>query len=123
MEETLAVLKSQQFTETFIVRYNLAPLLFAKKWDAGTGNWKVGITVPTRHDAFVAFDSMRKIDRDTKTGLITLKVDFTDRAKAAEWSNMLVEQLNDEMRRRAIESSSASIGLPGKGAGHDQRGR
>jgi uncharacterized protein involved in exopolysaccharide biosynthesis len=110
VEETLAVLKSQQFTETFINRYNLAPQLFAKKWDARTNNWKVGITIPTQHDAFKAFDSMRKIDRDAKTGLITLKVDFTDRVKAAEWCNTLVERLNDEMRRRAVESSSASMG-------------
>jgi capsular polysaccharide biosynthesis protein len=110
VEETLAVLKSRQFTEAFISRYKLTPELFGKRWDAATGNWKIGAEVPTLHDAFRQFDSLRKIDRDTKTGLITLKVDFTDRAKAADWCNTLVERLNDEMRRRAIESSAASIG-------------
>jgi uncharacterized protein involved in exopolysaccharide biosynthesis len=110
VEETLAVLKSRQFTETFIVRNNLLPELFHDSWDAHTGSWKVGATVPSLNKAFRAFDQMRTVDKDVKTGLITLKIDWTDRRRAAEWTNSLVQQLNDEMRARAIAESAASMG-------------
>jgi uncharacterized protein involved in exopolysaccharide biosynthesis len=110
IEETLAVLKSRQFTESFILRNNLLPELFHDRWDERTGSWKVGAAVPSVNKAFHAFDGMRTVDRDSKTGLITLKIDWTDRVRAAEWTNSLVRQLNDEMRSRAIAQSAASMG-------------
>jgi len=111
VEETLAVLKSRQFTENFIVRNNLMPQLFADKWDASRGNWKVGEKAPTLHKAFKSFSGMRSVNKDPKTGLITLTVDWTDRVKAATWTNMLVEQLNEEMRNRAMLAANASLGF------------
>ena len=110
VEETLAVLKSRQFTEAFITRNDLLPQLFHDNWDAPTGTWKVGVKPPTLHQAYRVFNSMRTVNKDPKTGLITLQVDWTDRAKAADWTNTLVRQLNDEMRARAIAQSDASMG-------------
>ena len=47
-DEALAVLKSQQLTETFIEQNHLMQELFAGLWDARTGTWKAGIKkVPT----------------------------------------------------------------------------
>ncbi len=112
VEESLAVLRSHEFTENFIETNHLMPLLFPKKWDAARGQWKGPPEEhPTLNRAFKVFDDMRKVTRDTKTGLITLQIDFTDRYKAAEWTNLMVDQLNGEMRARAIRNSDASLGF------------
>jgi uncharacterized protein involved in exopolysaccharide biosynthesis len=110
-EEAIAVLKSEQLTEGFIADNNLWPELYPKLWDAQAGHWRAGIKkVPTPGRAFRAFNSIRKVQRDTKTGLITLQVDWKDPVLAANWTNQLVERLNDEMRNRALKQAEASMG-------------
>jgi uncharacterized protein involved in exopolysaccharide biosynthesis len=110
VEESLAVLKSRQFTETFISRNNLMPELFAKQWDAQAGKWRVGgDKQPTLNRGFKVFDGLRTVTRDPKTGLITLQVDWRDREKAVDWTDKLVQQLNNEMRTRAINDANASL--------------
>jgi uncharacterized protein involved in exopolysaccharide biosynthesis len=110
-DEALAVLSSQQLTQRFITDNNLMPELFAGLWDSGTGTWKQGIKkVPTLARGYKVFKSIRKIERDAKTGLITLTIDWRDRAKAADWTNRLVQLLNDEMRNRALVDADASVG-------------
>jgi uncharacterized protein involved in exopolysaccharide biosynthesis len=110
-DEALAVLKSQELTQTFIEENNLMPELFPGLWDGHTGTWRAGIKkIPTIARGYHTFDKIRKIERDPKSGLITLSIDWKDRIKAAEWTNRLVQLLNDEMRHRAIVQADASVG-------------
>jgi uncharacterized protein involved in exopolysaccharide biosynthesis len=110
-EEAMAVLKSEQFTRIFIQENDLLPKLFPKLWDAGAGHWKTGIKkVPTLGRGFKAFNGIRKLQRDNKTGLITVQIDWKDPVTAANWTNQLVDRLNDEMRRRALSQAEASMG-------------
>lgn len=109
-EEAMAVLKSEQLTQGFLRDNNLLPELFPKLWDAPAGHWKTGKKIPTLGAGFRAFNKIRKIQRDTKTGLITLQIDWKDPVKAANWTNQLVERLNDEMRKRALVQAEASMG-------------
>jgi uncharacterized protein involved in exopolysaccharide biosynthesis len=39
-DEALAVLRSREFTERFIVSENLMPKLFSGQWNAATASWK-----------------------------------------------------------------------------------
>jgi len=112
-EEALAVLRSRQFTEAFLIERNLIPKLFARKWDAERKTWKVREDkIPTPAKAFKLFNKkMRKVEFDKKTGLVKLQIDWTDREEAAEWANELVARLNREMRARAIEKAEASVGF------------
>jgi uncharacterized protein involved in exopolysaccharide biosynthesis len=111
VEESLAVLKSRQFTEEFIQDNNLMPVLFPKLWDVRGGHWKAGIKkVPTLGKGYEAFDRIRKIERDSKTGLITVRVDWKDPVIAADWANRLPERLNTEMRDRALAEAESSLG-------------
>ncbi len=111
-EESLAVLRSQQFTEAFIQDMHLMPRLFAKRWNASTGNWKPGGPPPTVAQAFKYFDSgIRTISQDKKTGLVTVQIEWKNRQEAAEWANILVQRLNEEMRARAIAKTDASLGF------------
>jgi uncharacterized protein involved in exopolysaccharide biosynthesis len=109
-EEALAVLKSRQFTESFIHDKQLMPVLFAHKWDAQRRTWKEG-KQPTAAQAYKYFSKkVREVTQDKKTGLVTLTVDWRDRQLAAEWANELVLRLNAEMRARAIAKANASVG-------------
>jgi len=111
-EEALAVLRSRQFTEAFIRDRNLMPELYASQWDPATGSWKTGSKPPTLGKAFKYFDgSVRSIQQDKKTGLVTMEIVWKDPARAADWANDLVARLNAEMRSRAIAKADASLGF------------
>lgn len=111
VEEALAVLQSREFTQTFIAEHNLMPELFSKNWDPVSNTWKVPAAKrPTPAKAFRFFDNIRTVKRDTKTGLITLQIDWKNRFDAAAWVNALVAALNAEMRGRAITQADASLG-------------
>lgn len=111
-DEALAVLNSRQFTESFINDNNLMPELFPNEWDVTTGKWKVSSDKqPTSARAYKYFDTkIRSVVDDKKTGLVFLRIDWKDRAKAAAWANDLVQRLNAEMRARAIAQTDASLG-------------
>jgi uncharacterized protein involved in exopolysaccharide biosynthesis len=112
-EEALAVLRSRQFTESFLTDQNLMPKLYARKWDAANGKWRVGPDdQPTPAQAFKYFDKkIRSITQDRKTGLVSLQIDWRDRSEAAAWANELTQRLNTEMRTRAIDKADASLGF------------
>jgi uncharacterized protein involved in exopolysaccharide biosynthesis len=110
-EEALAVLRSREFTETFIRDKQLLPKLFRKKWDSQAGTWRDGEDPPTAAQAYRYFHrKVRSIQQDQKTGLVTLQIDWRDREEAAQWANELVARLNAEMRARAIAQADASVG-------------
>lgn len=111
VEEALAVMRSRQFTEGFVKDNNLLPVIFDDDWDGAAKKWKVGPNEqPTMGKAFRKFGKeIRAIERDKKTGLVTLTIDWRDRQQAADWANALVQRLNAEMRARAIAQSDASL--------------
>lgn len=110
VEEALAVLKSREFTERFIQDKNLLPILFPKRWDAQRQQWRDPKKVPTLADGSRYFmKKLRFVAQDKKTSLVTLSIEWTDPAVAAQWTNELVSRLNSEMRARAIKSSDASM--------------
>jgi uncharacterized protein involved in exopolysaccharide biosynthesis len=112
-DEALAILRSRQFTETFISDRQLLPELFASKWDAERKQWKVPVEQqPTLGKANKYFDKkIREITQDKKTGLVTLRLIWKDRNEAAEWANDLARRLNEEMRTRALKRQDLSVGF------------
>jgi uncharacterized protein involved in exopolysaccharide biosynthesis len=112
-DEALAVLKSREFTERFINDRHLLPQLFASKWDAAAGTWRGGAEhQPTGGRVYNYFNErIRSVEQDKKTGLITVQIDWKGRLESARWANELVQQLNQEMRARAIAEADASLGF------------
>ena len=110
-DEALAVLRSREFTEGFIRDQNLMPLLFRKLWDADAQRWLGDADdQPTAAEGFKYFNErLRSVSQDTRTGLVTVRIDWRDPMQAAEWANALVARLNAEMRGRAIERTNASV--------------
>jgi uncharacterized protein involved in exopolysaccharide biosynthesis len=110
--KSIATLRSRDFTERFIRKNNLMPVLFAEHWDAASGAWNVSdaAETPDMWDAFDRFDqSVRGVEQDVETGLVTVTVDWTDAAIARDWANRLVDDVNLELRARAIDESKRRI--------------
>jgi uncharacterized protein involved in exopolysaccharide biosynthesis len=111
LEEALAVLQSREFIERFISDHNLLPAFFPKKWDAHTESWNVPERKqPTPWKGYKYFSKeILNVTRDKKTELITVTVDWKDRAVAADWANEIVERVNAEMRERVLQAAVLSI--------------
>jgi uncharacterized protein involved in exopolysaccharide biosynthesis len=111
-DEALAVLQSRQFSDAFIADKQLLPVFFPEKWDAKNHSWNVPRDKqPTPATAFKYFDrKIRSVTQDKKTGLVILQIEWKDPKLAAAWANELVQRLNVEMQRRALEEANASLG-------------
>lgn len=110
--EALATLESDAFLRDFITDNHLMPVLFASKWDQEAGNWRDESKAPTLADAVEKFNKkIRKVSEDRKTGLVTMRIDWTDRELAAEWANGMIRHLNDFMRRDAIATAEKTVGF------------
>jgi uncharacterized protein involved in exopolysaccharide biosynthesis len=110
-EEALAVLRSRDFTETFLREEALMPVLYAKRWNAAAKQWTGPVeNHPTYAEGSKFFNGkVSTVTQDKKRGLIVLQIEWKDRELAAEWANKLVKRLNAEMRARAIAQTDASV--------------
>ncbi|MBK8161610.1 MAG: hypothetical protein IPK65_00210 [Gammaproteobacteria bacterium] len=108
--EALATLTSRVFTDAFIREEKLMPVLYADRWDAARKGWKEGEEPPTAWDAYRLFDrNVRFVNKDVKTGLVTLAIEWRDPDSAALWANRLVQRINAERRAEAIREAETSI--------------
>jgi uncharacterized protein involved in exopolysaccharide biosynthesis len=101
-DEALAVLTSDDFLYDFIVAHDVMPLLFDEQWNAEAKKW-LGEPhkQPTAGRAIRALRGRIVTDRDRRTSLVNLSVEWNEPAVAALWSELLVNDLNAEMKRRA----------------------
>lgn len=110
--EALAVLPSEQLTELYIRQNDLLPILYPGKWDNASKRWKNPGSdgVPTPWKANILFrKSIRTISTDTKTGMVTMLITWTDPVTAAKWANGLVKLENDYLREKAIREAETNI--------------
>jgi uncharacterized protein involved in exopolysaccharide biosynthesis len=112
IEEALAILESRQFAERFINAHSLLPLLFAGMWDSESQRWQVEgeSEAPSIQDGMrLLQNSIRTLNRDRNTGLISLHIDWFDPVQAATWANNMVAMANRHLRDRAIQEAEESI--------------
>lgn len=110
--ETLAFLQSQALTERYIQENNLLPVLFSDQWDPRLRTWKTTNPkkMPSLWKANQYFKKhVRSISTDTKTGLVTMTITWSDPSSAAQWANGLVKMTNDYLRGKAIAESQRDI--------------
>ncbi len=108
--ESVATMRSRSLSLAFIQQQGIKPLLFSDKWNSQQKQWKNENDVPTDWDAFTVFhESIRSINTDRRTGLVTVAMEWEDPALAAKWANELVRQVNERRRAEAIEDAQRSI--------------
>ncbi len=109
--EALAVLRSRDFASEFIRANGLLQIF--EKFPDGQVN-EPGETAPTANldtrDAVRFFhENVFSIQEDRNTGQITLSVYWTDPGVAANWAAILIEQINQRMRQRALREAEENI--------------
>lgn len=108
--EAIAVLQSAELTRKYIQERQLLPVLYSSSWDDRKGAWRPDAKPPTLWLANEYFSKkIRRVNEDTRTGLISLSITWTDPAVAAKWANDLVRVANEELRDRAILESQRAI--------------
>lgn len=111
-EEALATVTSYAFLEQFINDLQLLPILYADRWNPQRGTWDVtdAEDIPTVSDAYdLLKDHVISINRDVRTGLVTLAIEWKDPNLAASWANTLIERVNEVMRQRAISEATKTM--------------
>src|SRR5258706_11258484 len=108
--EYVALLQSRQLVEQLIKEENLLPILFADKYDGATAKWKDPPKAPTIEDGIKRFfDRIYQVNEDTKTYLITVHIDWTDRVLAADWAKKLIDLANKDLRKSAVDESQRNM--------------
>ena len=111
-EEGLAVLKSRLFLNDFFIKESLLPVLFKEQWDESSEQWLESAPElqPTLWQAYGLFTKkILTTSIDKNSGMINLTISWSDPVLAASWANKLVVDLNEYMRRHAIEEAARSI--------------
>jgi len=107
---TIALLKAHVFIERFISQENMLPDLFPNRWDRKAGRWREGYKVPTLQEGGNVFIKQAlTVNEDRKTGVVTLRIEWTSREKLAGWANGLIALANAVNRDRAVHEATQSI--------------
>ena len=106
---SLAILHSRTFTDIFIQKTGIYPLLFPEKWDDEKGDWRSN--PPTKASADLIFKKIRFTNYDNQENLITFALEWTDPVTASKWANEYIEHLNDYIRIQAVVEAESSIGF------------
>ena len=112
VEQVVATLQSRKFLAQFINSNNLLRILYEDIWDGKKQVWMVETAEdePTLQNGISAIKSALSLNQDEKSGLITLSISWRDPTVAANWSNDLVKQLNEQLREKAIADSQKRVG-------------
>jgi uncharacterized protein involved in exopolysaccharide biosynthesis len=112
-EQAVAILKSRHMAEALITQQKMMQLFFANRWDPANKKWNVEDPddVPTMMDAYLYFDKrVRTVIEDRDRNLVTLRIEWKDPVVAARWANVMVGQVNAQLRERRIAELDASVG-------------
>lgn len=110
-KSNIAKLKSRTFIKKFLNDKKIMPILFYETWDPTTNSWQVDNPkqIPTMWDGVEYFSKILHVNDDKRTGLVTLALEWHDREKIAHWANLLVEQINSHLQKRAIQDTEKNI--------------
>jgi uncharacterized protein involved in exopolysaccharide biosynthesis len=109
-QEPLGVLRSKGFARRFIEENELLGVLAVETSFRIVGDTDVADAEPDMRRVVDDFTrSIMSVSEDKKSGLVTVAVIWRDPNLAAVWANKLVNQVNYEMRLRALNESESNI--------------
>ena len=138
VEESVEVLKSREFALRFMDEHGVLQFLFPTKWDQAAGKWKPEANAdgsswatplaqwlsstppikpaprppgPSPDLAVKSFDDIRVANIDRRTNFVKLSVRGPSPEIARSWAAAMIEELNESLRRRALEDSHRAIAL------------
>ena len=138
VDQTLAVLQSEEFLQRFVETEGVAQVFYAEQWDPLNKQWRpdrslsarvsralqalidwlspdttrsgVGTSGPESWTVLRRFVPLMSVQKDKRTQIVTLSIRWKDPKIAATWANSLVRHLNEEARSRAVSEANDSLG-------------
>lgn len=125
----IEVLQSREFIGRVIDNNNLdVPLMAAVEWnreinkliidpeiyDVDSGKWIRKVSPPYKpkpsaQEVYAKFISMLKVSQDKTSGMINVSVEFLSPFLAKQWVDLLIKEINVEMRNRELIEAQRSI--------------
>jgi len=125
----IEVLKSREFIGKFIEKYDLLiPLMASNGWDRTSNNLKLDDNIysvaddkwvrdvdlpfkpkPSLLEAHEHFMDIFNVTKDKDSGMFTLTVEHYSPYLAKKWADLLVVEINNEMRDREFREAENSI--------------
>jgi uncharacterized protein involved in exopolysaccharide biosynthesis len=122
VNNAIAVLQSREFISEFIANHNVLVPLFAGTWDRdnGTGidveifdptlgEWLQEGGAPSQLEAYRAFMDTLSVTRETNTGIVRVAVEWIDPETAANWANLLVQDINRDFKQADVREATDAI--------------
>jgi len=107
-DRSLAILTSRSFIEEFVQKQNIRKHLFSNLWDTKQNSWKEG--EPSAALTYkLMIGNVIEVDIDRRTNLITISVTWEDPVLAAQWANLIIEDINKKIREQEIQELQKSI--------------
>lgn len=125
----IAVLQSREFISMFVRKHELLiPLMAADGWDSTTNklllnsnvydeksrSWLLksrwySKTEPAVEDVYERFMNILSVHQDKKTDFVTIEILFYSPQVAKQWADLIVAELNEEIRKRDVEEATKNI--------------
>ncbi|WP_435274819.1 Wzz/FepE/Etk N-terminal domain-containing protein [Psychrobium sp. nBUS_13] len=125
----LEILQSRSFIFSFIENYKITvPLMATEEWNAKTNElvldseiydsisktWIRDVSFPfspkpSKLESFNEFRKRLSVSQDKMSSMITVSLEFYSPVKAKEWLELLVRDINEEMRKRDLVEAENSI--------------
>ena len=106
VQEPLGTLKSWGFSQRFVVGNQLVDVLPVPRSSEELER-DPAKKITRRVDEFRR--SILSVTEDKKTGLITISIEWKDPVVAADWANKIADQVNNELRDKALDESTRNI--------------
>ncbi len=123
------IMKSWSFVEKFIADNDLEVEIYAAEgwskesnelhinqeaYDSKSGEWLTedlngNIAPPTSWQLFQVFSGMASVSEDTKSGLVSVSIEYYSPQMAKEWLDMYVSAINEHMQSRQVAKVSNNI--------------
>tara|TARA_X000000368_G_C22907612_1_gene657035 strand:- start:24 stop:920 length:897 start_codon:yes stop_codon:yes gene_type:complete len=93
----LAILESRTFIQKFIEENNILTILLSEDWNEETQSW---IEEKDLYDGYMEFKDIISVEKDNKTNIFSISIEWKDPALSAEWANLLFKKLNHFMSEK-----------------------
>lgn len=124
----LEVLKSRQFTKSFIQKHDILPeLMAAESWNLQNNKlvydeelynsqnreWILKVSPPSTlqpsmQESIKTFKNVLNVSTDKETGMVTISVEHVSPFVAQQWVSWLVEDINLTMKEREVAEARRS---------------
>jgi uncharacterized protein involved in exopolysaccharide biosynthesis len=111
VDAALAILQGQGFLQQFVMQEGVLPALLAEAGEATPlGGPGTAPDAATLEGGYLKFrNDVLSVSRDRQSGLIEIRVRWTDPQLAAQWCKALVVRINEQMRQSAALEAQKSL--------------